>query len=212
MPIYEYKCEHGHTTDHLHRFSDGDRPEKVPCATCKEDDEIVDAMFHFSAPAHTMGSIPTAKPIVEREPTGLSNHNFRCDSEECRHDFEDLNDWGGGQKPSDPRACPKCAGSSTTVLAANVAAWSVKTYGSQGGYFDRGLGIQFTSAKQKANYLKSRGIVQHDDDSDNWIDRKFSEHDQQVAKEEKELADYDERLATHPGFAGFRKAQDQGRV
>jgi hypothetical protein len=212
MPIYEYKCEHGHTTDHLHRFSEGDRPSKIPCLACKEDENVVDALFSFAPPAHTMGSIPPAKEIADREPTGLSNHDFKCDSDACGHLFEDINDWSAGQKPSDSRECPKCGGSATTVLGSNIAAWSVKTYGAQGGYFDRGLGVQFTSAKQKERYLKSRNIVQYDDDNESWMERKFSEHDQQVEKEQKELAEYDDRLANHPAFAEFRKAQDQGRM
>lgn len=34
MPIYEYVCGNLHTTDHLHRTSDGPRPETRECERC----------------------------------------------------------------------------------------------------------------------------------------------------------------------------------
>lgn len=31
MPMYRYLCAESHETDHLHRFSDGERPHTIDC-------------------------------------------------------------------------------------------------------------------------------------------------------------------------------------
>ena len=211
MPIYEYACTSGHVTDHVHRFSDGERPAAIDCPTpgCG-----LSAVYRVAPPAATMGCKRPeveAEPVEERdEDMGLTNHDFKCTSSACGHAFEDLNDWSAGQRPRHGRECPKCGEPAALVPSLRFAEWTVKTYGAQGGYYDRGLGCFVKSPAHRAAICKERGLIPVDGDWDaDAMLRKIHERDD---AHDKAYAEYADKIDNAPEFASLRAAQDAGQL
>ena len=122
---------------------------------------------------------------------------------DCGHeDIEDI-DLVDGEVPKSI-VCTNC-GASAEVRPVTV---NIDRFSERFPYYDRGLGVMLQSKQHRRDICRQRGLTPVDGDWD--IEREYSKWDTQNKKEEKEYADYCERLDTHPGFREFRRKRDLG--
>ena len=195
MPTYSYKCKScGSEQDFRCRFSN--RPETLSCLDCGEESKRV---FRV---ADSQTNDPYNK--VERKSSranGLVMHMYMC--KDCNHKFEELIDFSAGQHFEDSQKCNKCESTNSRwVPMAKIDRFSEKFP-----YFDRGLGVMLQSKQHRRDICKARGLTPVDGDWD--VEKEFSKWDTRVEKEEKQYADYCERLDHHPAFRQFREKRDK---
>jgi hypothetical protein len=200
MPIYEYRCADGHKTDHVHRVSDGDRPDTIDCPVPRCG---LPAWYKFAA-ANIGGPEGKRKLYAEEglivRVVGVT-HDIRCAElrcSACEHDYFDA------LLPTDALPpCPKC-GAQPKEKPGCPTAEGMKRFP----YHDRGLGCIVNSPAHRAAICKERGLVPVDGDwdADDYL-RKRHEAD---AAHDAEYAAYEDRLNNSPEFATLREAQDRG--
>ncbi len=201
MPLYGFFCVNGHENERF--FSVSSRPKSVECDTCCEESE-----YRLSV---GMSQSLTVTRHVERSRINESNErqaeksyvwrDIRCD--ECgSEDIEDVDLVDGDVPKTAP--CANC-GKAAKVLPITV---NIDRFSERFPYYDRGLGVMLQSKQHRKDICRERGLTPVDGDWD--IEREYSKWDTQNDKEEKEYADYCERLDTHPGFREYRRKQDLG--
>jgi len=127
--------------------------------------------------------------------------DIRCG--ECGHeDIEDV-DLVDGNVPK-TASCTNC-GEDAEILPVTI---NIDRFSERFPYYDRGLGVMLQSKQHRRDICRERGLTPVDGDWD--VEREYSKWDTQNDKEEKEYADYCERLDTHPGFREYRRKQDLG--
>lgn len=201
MPLYGFFCANGHETEKF--FSASSRPKSVECDTCCQKSKY--------RPSVGMSQSLTVTRHGERRRIDESNkrqsdksyvwRDIRCS--ECSHeDIEDV-DLVDGEVPKSV-SCVNC-GAVAEVCPVKV---NIDRFSERFPYYDRGLGVMLQSKQHRRDICRERGLTPVDGDWD--IEREYSKWDTQNEKEEKEYADYCERLDTHPGFREFRRKQDLG--
>lgn len=167
MPIYEYRCPVGpHPIDHVHRFSDGDRPETVRCV-----EHGADAAYTISLPAIGVvaGSTNPVRPVkewtdAEREDKSrgldLGSFDYRCEA--CARTFTDLVDFRAGETHKTAKPCPTCGAACVQTFTSAHVDGTIKMYP----YYDKGLDCEVTSAQHRRDICKERGLVAVEGDYD----------------------------------------------
>ena len=92
MPIYEYRCENGHTFEVLQRMSDD------PVATCQVCEASVQRVFHPVA-VHFKGSGFYTTDYGRKKGSGTSETGAKKDAD-SKPDKGSKSDSGGGDKGS----------------------------------------------------------------------------------------------------------------
>jgi hypothetical protein len=75
-------------------------------------------------------------------------------------------------------------------------------------YFDRGLGREITSASHRDEVCKELGVVPVDGNVD--FSDEMAEYQKKVREEDAIVADMQDRLEHHPGYADYRRQRDRG--
>lgn len=202
MPFYEYHCTDGHVTDHLHRFSDGDRPDHIDCPVpnCGLPSWYRVAAPQVGGPEGKRKLVdPTEGSFVVRitgDSHGIRCAELRCTA--CNHDYFDALSAGEAIP-----ACPKC-GAEGKEKAGFPSAEGMKAYPR----FDRGLGCVINSPAHRAAICKERGLIPVDGDWD--IDAYLRKEHEKADAHNKAYAEYCDKLDNAPEFASLREAQDKG--
>lgn len=101
----------------------------------------------------------------------------------------------------DKLGCPRC----DFAEYENVVSSTTGVVSDEYPRFDRGLKLMLTSEKHRQQVCKERGLVAVDGEVDLGMSMaEQSEHNTRMAR----YADYQERLAHAPEFAGYRKYAD----
>lgn len=182
MPIYEYACPgratdcpKGHIIDHVHRFSDGERPSTIRCGA-----HDTEATYKIALPA--IGIVAGSdNPVrartsewTEEERTqkhrGLDFGTFDYRCEACDKTFNELVDFRNGETAEAPRPCPTCGAMSPQTFTMSHVDGTMTMYP----YFNRGLGCVVESAQHVRDICKERGLIAVEGDYD--AERMYAEH------------------------------------
>lgn len=210
MPIYEYKCKGGddgpHTINHVHRFSDGERP---PYIACNEHG----CMAHYQIAAPGIGKVSgSANPVKaqsawteeERQkrqaPPALAIFNYECS---CGSRFDAINDFRAGEVPETPRPCAQCGKPAPMVASVPRLSALAKEY-------PRWSATLQKTVDSHAEYLReldARGMrIEEDGEHEAWEARRNAD----TRKQEAVYNEYVDQLENDPAYANFRKSRDQG--
>lgn len=208
MPIYEYKCaQTGHILDHVHRFSDGERP---PYIACNEHG----CMAHYQIAAPGIGKVAgSANPVKaqsawteeERQkrqaaPT-LAEFTFFCGT--CDHRFDEIVDRSAGETPEKGKPCPKCGHPARVAVTAPRLSALAKEYPR----FSQTLGREVGSHAEYVAALAAVGKrIEEDGEHEAWEARRNAD----TRKQEAVYNEYVDQLENDPAYANFRKSRDQG--
>ena len=193
MPIYEYNCECGASFDKI--FSASSRPDHIDCAACSGTASYKISVSKFTDKCF----VPDAKE--QKEFTGMTMHQYKC--RDCGHTFEEIVDFGEGERPTDVHECPECNSADTKWKPSA----RIDRFSERFPYFDRGLGVMLQSKAHRLQICKERGLTPVDGDWD--VDSHFRKWDDEEEKETKEYAKYCDRLDNDPAFASYREAERQ---
>lgn len=206
MPLYLFVCADAHETGWF--GSHADRPETVPCETCRGE-----ARYSLA----TTATPYPKEPAVEREAVTVKGSAprfglLRWECLDCAVTFQEvLAREEEDAARENGRPCPKCE-----KPAKWVPSWHVDRFAERidtdGGYYDRGLGMRITSPAHRREVCKQRGLTPVDGDWDHTMDQMFRREDDQRDREVREIADYDDRVEHSPVYAGYRRARDLGIV
>ena len=100
--------------------------------------------------------------------------------------------------------CEECGGLNLTFLLSVPSIEDTERYP----YFDRGLGMMLESKAHRRKVCKDRGVVPVDGDIDFSSD--YGKLERKQAEEDKIVADLQDKVDNHPGYAEYRKKKDQG--
>ena len=101
--------------------------------------------------------------------------------------------------------CESCESADIDLL---VSAPNIDRFSERFPYFDRGLGMMLTSKNHRKQVCKEKGVVPVDGDIDFSTD--CGKIERKNAEEDKIVADIQDRVDNHPGYAEYRKLKDQG--
>ena len=196
MPLYSFYCSSEHETSHLCKHEDLSRA--IKCGVCGNE-----ALYKISTSGPAKRNNNRSSDLSTVRGLRFTLHDFLCG--DCDHVFEELLDREGGEEPSDGRNCPECGGDSRWVPTAKIDRFS-----EQFPYYDRGLGVMLKSKAHRREVCKQRGLTPVEGDWD--IEGQYSKWDERVSREEKEYADYVDKLDNSPAFRNLRKQQDLGII
>lgn len=167
MPIYEYACPKGHVIDHIHRFSEGERPTTIRCET-----HDATATYKIALPAVGVvaGSTNPVKASVPEwtEEERLQRHrsldfgsfDYRCEA--CAKTFTEIVDFRNGETSEAPRPCPTCGAMSPQTFTMSHIDQTMTMYP----YYNRGLDCVVESAQHVRDICKERGLIAVEGDYD----------------------------------------------
>tara|TARA_R110000765_G_scaffold326212_3_gene417579 strand:- start:425 stop:904 length:480 start_codon:yes stop_codon:yes gene_type:complete len=101
--------------------------------------------------------------------------------------------------------CESCESADIDLL---VSAPNIDRFSERFPYFDRGLGVMLTSKNHRQEVCTQKGVVPIDGDIDFSDD--YGKLERKNAEEDKIVADQQDRVDNHPGYAEYRKLKDQG--
>lgn len=209
MPLYEYRCPDGHTIDHLHRASMGPRPDALLCA---EHGLNATLLVSLIAPGKVTGSDNPLRPpgdwsdaerVAKHAPPPLANFTYVCQQKDCRHEFDEINDFTIGEKPETPRPCPRCGEPSPMGINMPHEDGTLRMYP----YFDRGLGRVLESPQHRRQVCKEMGVIPVDGDWDNQ--RANSERMRPYKEAEEYCNKLRDEMKHSPAWAAYRKVADR---
>ena len=129
--------------------------------------------------------------------------NYRC--KQCRFEGETYGYIKGDEFLMDTfDPCEECGSLDLDFLLSVPAIEDTERYP----YFDRGLGITLESKEHRKRECKKRGVVAIDGDIDFSDD--YGKLERKNAEADKIVADMQDRIDHHPGYAEYRKKKDQG--
>mgnify|MGYP003146632120 CR=1 FL=1 len=201
MPFYIYKCENDHYQDEFRSFSD--KHLLVECSACELQ----------------MKSVPARPPVIH-DPSEKTNEikiKYRYGRPKNIYHFRDaycydcdkriLVDCTDSNKEYSNAAafCEECDGKNIEI---DVPIPSIDRFGERFPYYDRGLGMWLQSKSHRKEMCKKLGVEPIEGDLD------FSPEVGQIEKKQQEdkqvVADLNDRMKNHPGFAEYRRMKDKG--
>ena len=167
MPLYDYRCEKGHTTTLLLRADM--RQDETTCGTCGDE-----ARYTLAAPARglvvgteTPGGIRSSSGardgftityesptfVVREKGNSLTRADYRCpDGHEFGDDYE-------GEPPVNP-TCPVCMAESRRVVVAADLDWITKDH--PHGWYDPALGRFIRDRAHWEQVKREMGVIDGD--------------------------------------------------
>lgn len=208
MPIYEYKCRGtGHIIDHIHRFSDGERPQTIRCEAHEADADHILSLPAIGVVAGSANPVRASKEWTDDERAAkqrgpdLGSFDYRC--EPCAKTFTEIVDFRNGETSEAPRPCPACGASSAMMLTAPRGSALANDYPR----WSDTLGRMVDSHSDYQRGLAERGLrIEEDGEFESWN----SARTQEAERQDKVYAEYVDQLENDPAYANYRKARDRG--
>lgn len=163
MPIYEYACPKGHVIDHIHRFSDGERPTTI---RCEKHDATATYKIALPAVGVVAGSSNPVRAVRPPLPADASRgprftmEAFHCDT--CAKQFDEIIDHTLNENADDGKPCPQCGLNARHVFVGSHVDETLKMYP----YYNRGLDCVVESAQHVRDICKERGLIPVEGDYD----------------------------------------------
>ena len=134
----------------------------------------------------------------------LISKHYRC--KDCEYEGKTYGFIKGDEllmETFDP--CERCDSLNFDIL---ISVPNIDRFGERFPYFDRGLGCMVTSKKDRLSKCKDLGVVPVDGDVDYSSD--LGNLERKHAEEDRIVADIQDKVENHPGYAEYRKQKDQG--
>ena len=134
----------------------------------------------------------------------LTSRNYRC--RQCGHEDVSYGFIKGDDfllDTFDP--CERCESADLNFL---LSVPNIDRFGERFPYFDRGLGRVVTSKNHRLEVCKELGVVPVDGDID--YSTEYGKLERKHQEEDKIVADLQDKVENHPGYAEYRKKKDQG--
>ena len=134
----------------------------------------------------------------------LTSRHYRC--KDCNYVGKTYGYISGDKLLMDTfDPCERCESTDFDIL---ISVPNIDRFSERFPYFGRGLGCMVTSKKHRLSKAKELGVVPVDGDIDYSGD--LSKLEQRHAEEDKIVADIQEKVKHHPGYAEYRKQKEQG--
>jgi putative FmdB family regulatory protein len=196
VPVYSFRCTSCNVDKDM-LFSMSKRPKSIDCDSCSGKAKRV-----FKVDKAQSNDPWREKTYKTSRTRGLVMHMYKCN--DCDKSFDELIDFSKGQHWEDKQTCPSCSSTNSSWIPTA----KIDRFSEQFPYFDRGLGVMLKNKQHRLDICKARGLTPVDGDWD--VDKEFSKMDSRLDREEKEYADYCDRLDNHPAFRQYRESQDKG--
>jgi hypothetical protein len=194
MPTYKWQCADGHVAERIFRMSD--KPESIPCADCV----LQMTQVPNWAPAPRPHRFGTNKYTHTRSEDPVRLHHYKCSA---GHDTDEWFEDPPGKIPCEEEGCELEA---KKTVGANVETFWLEVE-REGGYWDRGLGVQIFSEHQRNQICKQKGLVPVDGDYD--IAKEAKPYFDRIKEEDEAYNDYYDRTMRNKDV---RKALDMGEM
>ena len=204
MPVYDYKCENGHSHDKFVSYED--RHNGGKCPDCESQLKYV-----------FKGKGIVFDPDEKKDDTGIKvtyrygkpKHVFHFRDAICNdcneESFVDCTDLETDNYSRENVSCEHCG---SKDLEIRPACHNIDRFSERFPYYDRGLGVMLQSKAHRREVCRKMGVSPVDGDVD--MQREYTNVVNKQQADAKVVEKMKHDLKHHPGYKEYRKMKDRG--